>query len=104
MRRRRSEWITGHKVELSWWETPAIALHPCPVRAPVSHSSAPMCWPENWSAYQTAFQQYEKEMRPFVALNQALGLKSANLMRSKEEECNDVAARAYNANYTCSFY
>ena len=35
-------------------------------------------------AYQSAFQQYEKEMRPFVALNQALGLKSANLMRSKE--------------------
>ena len=45
-----------------------------------------MCWPENWSAYQTAFQQYEKEMRPFVALNQALGLKSANLMRSKEKK------------------
>jgi adenylate cyclase len=39
--------VTGHKVELSWWETPAIALHPCPVRAPVSHSLAPMCWPEN---------------------------------------------------------
>jgi 2-polyprenyl-6-methoxyphenol hydroxylase-like FAD-dependent oxidoreductase len=38
------------------------------------------------SAYQTAFQQYEKEMRPFVALNQALGLKSANLMRSKEKK------------------
>jgi 2-polyprenyl-6-methoxyphenol hydroxylase-like FAD-dependent oxidoreductase len=37
-------------------------------------------------AYQTAFQQYEKEMRPFVALNQALGLKSANLMRSKEQK------------------
>src|SRR5262249_39754819 len=37
-------------------------------------------------AYQTAFHQYEKEMRPFVALNQALGLKSANLMKSKEEK------------------
>ena len=37
-------------------------------------------------AYQTAFQQYEKEMRPFVALNQALALKSANLMRSKEKK------------------
>jgi 2-polyprenyl-6-methoxyphenol hydroxylase-like FAD-dependent oxidoreductase len=37
-------------------------------------------------AYHTAFQQYEKEMRPFVALNQALGLKSANLMRSKEKK------------------
>jgi len=37
-------------------------------------------------AYQTAFQQYEKEMRPFVAINQALGLKSANLMRSKENK------------------
>jgi 2-polyprenyl-6-methoxyphenol hydroxylase-like FAD-dependent oxidoreductase len=36
-------------------------------------------------AYQTAFDQYEKEMRPFVTLNQALGLKSANLMRSKEQ-------------------
>jgi len=37
-------------------------------------------------AYQTAFQQYENEIRPFVALNQALGLKSANLMRSKEKK------------------
>jgi len=37
-------------------------------------------------AYQTAFHQYEKEMRPFVALNQALGLKSANLMKSKEKK------------------
>jgi 2-polyprenyl-6-methoxyphenol hydroxylase-like FAD-dependent oxidoreductase len=36
-------------------------------------------------AYQTAFHQYEKEMRPFVMLNQALGIKSANLMRSKEK-------------------
>ena len=33
-------------------------------------------------AYQAAFQQYEKEMRPFVGLNQALGRKSASLMRS----------------------
>jgi len=37
-------------------------------------------------AYQTAFYQYEREMRPFVALNQALGLKSANLMKSKEQK------------------
>jgi 2-polyprenyl-6-methoxyphenol hydroxylase-like FAD-dependent oxidoreductase len=36
-------------------------------------------------AYQTAFDRYEREMRPFVMLNQALGLKSANLMRSKEQ-------------------
>ena len=36
-------------------------------------------------AYQTAFDHYETEMRPFVTLNQALGLKSANLMRSKEQ-------------------
>jgi 2-polyprenyl-6-methoxyphenol hydroxylase-like FAD-dependent oxidoreductase len=35
-------------------------------------------------AYQTAFRQYEKELRPFVVLNQALGIKSANLMRSRE--------------------
>ena len=35
--------------------------------------------------YQTAFQQYEQEMRPLVAVNQALGLKSASLMRSKEK-------------------
>src|SRR5215467_12313089 len=48
MRRRRSGWSAGHKVELFWWETPAIALHPCPVRARVSRSSVPMCWPENW--------------------------------------------------------
>jgi 2-polyprenyl-6-methoxyphenol hydroxylase-like FAD-dependent oxidoreductase len=36
-------------------------------------------------AYQTAFDHYEEEMRPFVALNQALGIKSASLMRSKEK-------------------
>jgi 2-polyprenyl-6-methoxyphenol hydroxylase-like FAD-dependent oxidoreductase len=36
-------------------------------------------------AYQAAFQQYENEMRPFVALNQARGLESAKLMRSKEK-------------------
>ena len=37
-------------------------------------------------AYQTAFHQYEKEMRPFVMLNQALGIRSANLMKSKEKK------------------
>jgi 2-polyprenyl-6-methoxyphenol hydroxylase-like FAD-dependent oxidoreductase len=37
-------------------------------------------------AHQTAFAQYEKEMRPFVMLNQALGIKAANLMRSKEKK------------------
>jgi 2-polyprenyl-6-methoxyphenol hydroxylase-like FAD-dependent oxidoreductase len=35
--------------------------------------------------HQTAFHQYEIEMRPFVMLNQALGIRSANLMRSKEK-------------------
>jgi hypothetical protein len=35
--------------------------------------------------YQAAFRQYEKEMRPYVVLNQALGIKSANLMKSKEK-------------------
>jgi 2-polyprenyl-6-methoxyphenol hydroxylase-like FAD-dependent oxidoreductase len=33
--------------------------------------------------YQTAFHRYEREMRPFVALNQELGVRSANLMTSK---------------------
>jgi 2-polyprenyl-6-methoxyphenol hydroxylase-like FAD-dependent oxidoreductase len=37
-------------------------------------------------AYQTAFEQYEKEMRPFVLLNQALGLKSAKLMKPQEKK------------------
>ena len=37
-------------------------------------------------AYQTAFRQYEEEMRPFVMVNQELGLKAANLMRSKEKK------------------
>ena len=37
-------------------------------------------------AYQTSFQQYEKEMRSFVVINQALGLQSAKLMRSKEKK------------------
>src|SRR5262249_55875442 len=48
MRRRRSVWLTGPKVELCWQETPAIAPHPCLVKARVSHSSVPMCWLENW--------------------------------------------------------
>ena len=38
------------------------------------------------AAHQTAFHQYEKEVRPFVLLNQALGIKSANLMRSNEKK------------------
>jgi 2-polyprenyl-6-methoxyphenol hydroxylase-like FAD-dependent oxidoreductase len=36
-------------------------------------------------AYQIAFQQYEREMRPFVALNQELAVRSAKLMRPKEK-------------------
>jgi 2-polyprenyl-6-methoxyphenol hydroxylase-like FAD-dependent oxidoreductase len=37
-------------------------------------------------AYQAAFRQYEKEMRPFVMLNQELGLKAAKLMKSNERK------------------
>ena len=37
-------------------------------------------------SYQSAFLQYEKEMHPFVALNQELGLKAANLMKSKQRK------------------
>ena len=36
------------------------------------------------SAHSRAFAEYENVMRPFVAANQALGLKSAELMRSGE--------------------
>jgi 2-polyprenyl-6-methoxyphenol hydroxylase-like FAD-dependent oxidoreductase len=36
--------------------------------------------------YQAAFDQYEKELRPFVMLNQELGMKSASLMKSKEKK------------------
>jgi 2-polyprenyl-6-methoxyphenol hydroxylase-like FAD-dependent oxidoreductase len=36
-------------------------------------------------AYQAAFREYEMQMRPFVALNQALGIRSANLMKSKQK-------------------
>jgi len=36
-------------------------------------------------AHQTAFQKYESEMRAFVALNQELAVKSAKLMRPKEQ-------------------
>jgi 2-polyprenyl-6-methoxyphenol hydroxylase-like FAD-dependent oxidoreductase len=35
--------------------------------------------------YQTAFHQYEEALRPFVLRNQALGLKSAKLMKSTEK-------------------
>src|SRR5215471_13420474 len=34
--------------------------------------------------YQTAFAQFEQELRPFIKMNQALGLQSAKLMRSRE--------------------
>jgi 2-polyprenyl-6-methoxyphenol hydroxylase-like FAD-dependent oxidoreductase len=37
-------------------------------------------------AHQTAFAEYEKAMRPFVKINQTLGVKAANLMRSKEKK------------------
>ena len=37
-------------------------------------------------SHQTAFRRYEQEMRPFVMLNQELGLKAANLMKSKERK------------------
>ncbi len=37
-------------------------------------------------AHHIAFDQYEKELRPFVLRNQELGIKAANLMRSKEKE------------------
>lgn len=37
-------------------------------------------------AYRAAFEHFEKEMRPFVAINQSLGQKSANLMRSNEKK------------------
>jgi 2-polyprenyl-6-methoxyphenol hydroxylase-like FAD-dependent oxidoreductase len=89
MRRRRSGWIIGHKVELSWWGTPAIALRPCPGRARLALIGAYVLAGELVAAsgaYPAAFDHYEKEMRPFVALNQALGIKSANLMKSKEKE------------------
>src|SRR5262245_26137517 len=36
--------------------------------------------------YQAAFRQYENELRPFVLLNQELGLKAANLMKSKQRK------------------
>lgn len=36
-------------------------------------------------AYQTAFNHYEQEMRPFVQLNQALGIQAASLMCSQEK-------------------
>jgi 2-polyprenyl-6-methoxyphenol hydroxylase-like FAD-dependent oxidoreductase len=37
-------------------------------------------------APETAFAEYEKVMRPFVKINQALGVKSAKLMRSNEKK------------------
>jgi 2-polyprenyl-6-methoxyphenol hydroxylase-like FAD-dependent oxidoreductase len=36
--------------------------------------------------YQAAFDRYEKELRPFVLINQELGIKSASLMKSKENK------------------
>ena len=36
-------------------------------------------------AYQTAFNHYEQEMRPFVKRNQELGIQAASLMRSQEK-------------------
>ena len=36
--------------------------------------------------YQTAFDQYEKEMKPFVKLNQELGITAAKTMKSQEKK------------------
>ncbi|KTD22767.1 oxidoreductase [Legionella lansingensis] len=36
-------------------------------------------------AYQTAFDQYEKQMRSLVKVNQELGIRAAKLMRSQEK-------------------
>lgn len=41
--------------------------------------------------YQTAFEQYEKHMHPFVKINQALGIKSAEVMVSQEN--NNLAGK-----------
>jgi 2-polyprenyl-6-methoxyphenol hydroxylase-like FAD-dependent oxidoreductase len=35
--------------------------------------------------YQAAFRNYEKELRPYVIINQELGIRSAKLMKSKEK-------------------
>jgi 2-polyprenyl-6-methoxyphenol hydroxylase-like FAD-dependent oxidoreductase len=35
--------------------------------------------------YQSAFEKYEKQMRPFIKTNQALGLKAAKRMRSQDK-------------------
>lgn len=35
--------------------------------------------------YQTAFEKYELELRPFVLINQQLGITAAKIMRSKEK-------------------
>ena len=82
MSRRRSICRTDLKVELSWRETlsgqgTSLALIGVYVLAGELAAAS--------GAYQTAFDRYEREMRPLVMLNQALGLKSANLMRSKEQ-------------------
>jgi 2-polyprenyl-6-methoxyphenol hydroxylase-like FAD-dependent oxidoreductase len=37
-------------------------------------------------AYHTGFAEYESVMRPFVKINQALGIKAASLMRSKDKK------------------
>ena len=53
-------------------------------------------------AYQTAFRQYEEEMRPFVMVNQELGRKAANLMGLRRRKCIRMAARADHAGCTWS--
>jgi hypothetical protein len=40
----------------------------------------------NGKSEQTAFAEYEKAMRPFVKINQALGIRAANLMKSREKK------------------
>jgi 2-polyprenyl-6-methoxyphenol hydroxylase-like FAD-dependent oxidoreductase len=36
--------------------------------------------------YNQAFDEYEKEMRPFVKANQALGIKASKIMKLNEEK------------------
>ncbi len=72
----RSRWSAGRRAGSRWWATPATAPRRCRARAPAWPWSGRTSWRTSWAGSAAgAFDRYERRLRPFVALNQALALE-----------------------------
>jgi len=76
-----TEWARGRVVLVG---DAAYCASPMPARARASPSSGRTCWPESSLPrgvfHRAAFAEYDRVMRPFIAVNQALGIQSAQFM------------------------